>query len=185
MDARAGFPNLTSIAAPLIEDRRKAPSQPRWLAWEAHSGARARARLTLADGRTRTWKAASLERFVAVLNDPKLAKALLLRRGFALGFVEMAAQMFAGSATGMARLSFNLGALSRNELLFHLLQAEIALRSGPLAHRFAIEIRHEPGVHFSLEVERPLPWLSGVLLRWRLHRTLRRLKLGTLRSASA
>lgn len=176
---------MTSIATSLIEDGRRASSQGQWLFWEAHSGARARSRLTLSDGRTRHWKAPSLEQLVEVLNEPKLAKALLLRRGFALGFVEMTALMFAGSATGMARLSFNLGALSRNELLLHLLQAELALCAAPLADHVAFELLPKPGVRFSFEVERPLPGLSGLLLRWRLQRTLRRLNLETLRSAGA
>ena len=169
----------------MVDDQRRGSSGGRWLFWEAHSGAEARSRLTLVDGRTRHWKAPYLERLVEVLNEPKLAKALLLRRGFASAFVEMAALMFSEPATGMLRFSFNLDAISRNELLLHLLQAEVALRPAPLATHVAFGVTQKAGVRFSLEFERPLPWLSGLMLRWRLQRILKDLHMETLSSSSA
>lgn len=182
---RARLSVLTSIATSLGEDRRESASQGRWLFWEAHSGGTARSRLTLADGRTRRWKAPGLERLVEVLNEPALAKALLLRRGFAPALVDIAALMFSGPATGKMMLSFNLDAISRNALLAHLLQAELTLRPASLAAYVAFDVMEKPGVRFAFEIERPLSWSTALVLRWRLDRTLRRLHMESLGPSSA
>lgn len=137
------------------EDRRVSGLQERRLRWEARSGAATCSRLTLADGRVGHWKAPDLERLVEALNDPKLAKALLLRRGFASALVDVAALMLDGSSTGIVRLSFNLDAISRNELLIHLLEAEVSLRAPSLAGHVAFAIMQKPGVSFAFEFERP------------------------------
>ena len=175
---------LSSITTSLGEDRRASPSHGRWLYWLGLPGAEVRSRLTLADGRVRRWNAPRLVRLVEALNDPALAKALLLRRGFASVLVDTAALLFSERARGVIRLSFNLGAQSRNELLLHRLNAEVALKPPGLASHVGFAIQETPGVRFSLEVERPLPWLTSLLLRRRLQSGLKRLHMETLRPAS-
>jgi hypothetical protein len=181
---RTGHPSLTTIITSLDEERRCTSAQQRRLSWEARSGAPVRSRLTLSDGVTRHWKAPSLERLIEVLDEPKLAKALMLRRSFAHAFIKLAVLLFSGGATGMVRLSFNLGAISRNELLLHLLQAGVALQPEAFAQHIAFEVMSKPGVRFSFTVDRPLPWLTALVLRWRLQRILKPLRLQNLGSCS-
>src|SRR5262249_28671130 len=150
---------VTSITTSYGEDRRLSPPQSRRLHWEAHSSGEVSSRLTLADGRVRRWMPGDLSLLVEMLKTPARSRALLLRRGFATSLVDLAQIMVTRGATGYVRLSFNLGARGRNELLLHMLQAEITLKNQDLQRRVQFTLRQGEGIRFDMEVERPLSWL--------------------------